>query len=345
MTTHTPRATTAAPPNEGLVADRTRPEAQDGIRPSGLHLLLTYRCTLECAHCFVWGSPRQTGAMSIETVRHILAQASGMGTVESIYFEGGEPFLCYSTLLAGTREAKHLGFSVGIVSNAYWGTSVERAFRTLRPLAGLVDELLISSDDYHRCRAAGLRTENASTAARQLGIGLNAIHIAQPEAGQDLVSGQIPPGSHGVMYRGRAAACLARRAAPKPWGQMTDCPYEDLREPERVHVDPYGNVHICQGIAIGSLWKTPLREIFSRYRPETHPITGALLDGGPAELVRRYQLPHDVAYADACHLCDHARRRLRNRFAEHLMPDEMYGVPAAPPRPVRHNSTAAEAFR
>ena len=49
-------------------------------------------------------------------------------------------------------------------------------------------------------------------------------------------------------------------------------------------------------------------------------------DGGPAELVRRYDLPCQGRYCDACHLCDAARRALRTRFPDALTPDQMYGV-------------------
>jgi len=305
---------------------------------SSLHILLTYRCTLECDHCFVWGSPRQTGAMSIETLKQILQQASEAGTIESIYFEGGEPFMCYATLLAGAREAKRLGFSVGVVSNSFWATRPERALKTLEPFVGLVDDLLLSSDIYHDSQPGRGRAQIAAAAAQQLGIRCNEISIAEPEAAQSSPTGQIPAGEHGVMYRGRAAAKLAGRAAPQPWTQMTSCPFENLRDPVRVHVDPHGYLHICQGIALGNLLQTPLRELCDRYEPDAHPITGALLAGGPAELVRRFGLPHNETYADACHLCDAARRQLRSQFVDILMPDEMYGVPARPvarPQPVR----------
>jgi len=42
-------------------------------------------------------------------------------------------------------------------------------------------------------------------------------------------------------------------------------------------------------------------------------------------LVEKYNLPHDEAYADACHLCYTARQMLRNKFSEILAPDQMYG--------------------
>ncbi len=298
---------------------------------SSLHILLTYRCTLACDHCFVWSSPRQTGTMSLETLRQVLAQAADLGTIQSIYFEGGEPFLCRATLLEGAREAKRLGFAVGIVSNGFWASRLERALRTLQPFAGLVDDLLISSDVYHGGERAQDRAGHAAAAASQLGIPCSVITIAAPEAAQASPTGQIPSGEHGVMYRGRAAAVLARRAGPQPWSQFASCTFENLRDPGRIHVDPYGWLHICQGIALGNLTQTPLRDLSRRFDPDAHPITGPLLAGGPARLVERYGLPHAEAYADACHLCDHARRLLRARFSGILTPDEMYGAPALPP--------------
>jgi hypothetical protein len=130
------------------------------------------------------------------------------------------------------------------------------------------------------------------------------------------------------MYRGRAAEELVARAPEqRGWEDLTECPFEDLHEPGRVHVDPLGNLHLCQGISLGNLYRRPLREICEAYDPAAHPIAGPLLDGGPAALVERYGLPHEKRYADACHLCYEARRALRTRFPEILAPDQMYGVP------------------
>jgi MoaA/NifB/PqqE/SkfB family radical SAM enzyme len=297
------------------------------MKLSGLHILLTYQCTLECDHCFVWSSPWQSGVMTLENLRRLLQQAQDLGTIESIYFEGGEPFLYYGLLLAGTREAARLGFEVGVVSNGYWATSVDDALEWLRPFAGLLNDLSISSDLYHWSEALSRQMQNARAAAEQLGIPLGVISIAQPEAANAAsTTGQLPAAESAVMYRGRAAQKLAVRAPHQLWTQFAECPYENLREPGRIHVDPFGNVHICQGIALGNVFRTSLKEICEAYDPESHPIIGPLLTGGPAELARRYQVPHAEDYADACHLCDDARRKLRQRFPEILMPDQMYAV-------------------
>jgi hypothetical protein len=294
---------------------------------SGLHLLLTYQCNFECDHCFVWGSPWQSGTMTLRDVRRILRQAQDLGSVEWIYFEGGEPFLYYTTLLKGVQEAAHMGFQVGVVSNSYWATDEEDALACLEPFDGLVQDLSISSDLYHYSQELSRQAKHACSAAERLGIPIGVISIAQVEA-TDAASavGQLPVGDSDVMYRGRAVDKLVPQADRRPWEEFTECPYEDLREPGRLHVDPFGNLHVCQGISIGNLLQRPLSDICETYAPESHPITGPLLGGGPAELVRRYELPHQATHADACHLCYAARHALRTRFPETLTPDQMYGV-------------------
>jgi hypothetical protein len=76
---------------------------------------------------------------------------------------------------------------------------------------------------------------------------------------------------------------------------------------------------------MGNLWQQPLSELVGSYDPESHPIIGPLLDGGPAALVERFDLPHEESYIDACHLCYLARDQLRSRFPEFLAPATVYG--------------------
>lgn len=294
------------------------------MKLSGLHILLTYQCTYECDHCFVWGSPWQSGVLTIEQIEQILHQAKE-ADIESVYFEGGEPFLYYAVLVKGVRMASEMGFSVGIVSNAYWATTVTDAAEWLQPFAGRVSDLTVSSDLYHCEKCLGENPQNAMVAAKWMNIPTGVISIARPEEGVPQTHGQIED-QGAVMYRGRAAVALAPGATRHPWNEFTQCPHEDLREPGRVHLDPLGNLHICQGIIIGNIFKKRLKEICEYYDADTHPICGPLLSGGPVELVSEYNLPHESTYADACHLCYEARLKLRTRFPEILTPDQMYGV-------------------
>ena len=293
------------------------------MKLSGLHILLTYQCTYECDHCFVWGSPWQKGTLTFEQIEQILGQAKEAG-VASIYFEGGEPFLYYAILTKAVYKAADMGFSVGIVSNAYWANSVADAEEWLRPFAGRVDDLTVSNDLFHCSEALGERPKNALVAAKWLNIPTGTISIAQPDAEAKQTHGQIEDEGT-VMFRGRAAKMLVEKAASHPWEGFDSCPHEDLREPGRVHLDPLGNLHICQGISIGNVFETPLKEICDNYDADVHPICGLLLAGGPAALVTEYNLPHASSYADACHLCYEARTTLRERFPQYLNPDQMYG--------------------
>jgi hypothetical protein len=285
------------------------------MKLSGIHILLTYQCTFECDHCFVWGSPWQSGTLTLGQIEQILEQAQAAG-VKEVYYEGGEPFLYYAILLRAVELAVERGFEVGIVSNGYWAHTREDACEWLAPLAGKLVDLSISSDLYHYSEEHSLQAQNAVAAARDLGIPVGTISIAQPEA---------PDSS--VMYRGRAWRELAPRAPQRsPWEDFTKCPHEDLRDPGRVHLDPLGYLHICQGISLGNIFETDLAQVCAQYDADAHPICGPLIHGGPAALVSEYNLPHAPAYADACQLCYEARGHLRSRFPQVLGPDQIYGV-------------------
>jgi MoaA/NifB/PqqE/SkfB family radical SAM enzyme len=295
------------------------------MRLEGLHLLLTYRCLNECDHCFVWGGPRQEGTLTLEALREILRQAKALGRLSWIYFEGGEPFLYFPLLLTGVRTAARLGFRVGLVSNAYWATSQQDAALWLKPMASLIADLSLSADDYHGGKEDS-RPTVALEAAERLGIPVSLIHIAPiPSCGEGAV-GKLPPGESGVMFKGRAAENLAPSVRGYPRETFSECPHEDLACPSRLHIDPYGFVHVCQGISIGNLFQMPLKDICESYDPASHPVLGPLLNGGPAELSRRNGFGKEKLFADACHLCYQTRRALRGRYPDVLAPDAMYGA-------------------
>ena len=130
----------------------------------------------------------------------------------------------------------------------------------------------------------------------------------------------------GVMFRGRAAEKLPADLPRRPWQELTRCPHEDLADPRRIHVDCLGHVHLCQGLSMGNFRQAPFADLVRAYQGREHPIVGPLLDGGPAELVRRYELPHESSYVDECHLCFHARRALICRFPQYLAPPQVYGL-------------------
>jgi len=42
---------------------------------TGIHILLTYKCTLECDHCFLYSNPRAQGTMTIQQIRSVLSES------------------------------------------------------------------------------------------------------------------------------------------------------------------------------------------------------------------------------------------------------------------------------
>jgi hypothetical protein len=214
-------------------------------------------------------------------------------------------------------HAAWLGFRVGLVTNAYWATSIEDALRWLEGL-GSVHLLHVSSDDFHHGGDPGglERVAHAVAAARRLDISVSTLGVEPDE----------------IMFRGRAVDKLTPGLARRPAATFTTCPHEKLDAPTRVHVDPLGFVHVCQGITIGNVFETPLRAIVRRYAPASHPIVGPLLRGGPCELAHALEFDSaatDGGYVDACHLCFLARRAARSRGLAHLEPAIVYDGPSA----------------
>ena len=128
------------------------------------------------------------------------------------------------------------------------------------------------------------------------------------------------------MFRGRAAEKLIGTLPRRRPEEFTKCPHEDLRDPRRVHLDAYGNVHLCQGLSMGNMWQTPLSVLVGNYDAEAHPVCGPLVTGGPAELGRRSGFRHEDGCVDACHLCYLVRRALIERFPRYLAPAQVYGL-------------------
>ena len=294
---------------------------------SEIHFLLTYRCNFECDHCFLYCSPTTPGTFTIQQVEVVLEEALKIGTIKMIYFEGGEPTLYFPLLVESIKRANKKGFEAGIVSNAYGALAEEDAHLWLDPLknAGL-SVLSVSDDTFHY----GDERDNPALIAQKVGeqINLNTfpICIDPPEVlesppgekGRSLIGG-------GAKFRGRAADKLTEGLPTRPWNELQECPYEDLVSPSRVHVDSYGNIHICQGISIGNFWKKPLSEIVAEYNPEQHPICGPLIRKGPAGLIEELGLVPPDEYVDECQACFYLRRGLLDEYPDILAPKQVYG--------------------
>jgi MoaA/NifB/PqqE/SkfB family radical SAM enzyme len=299
----------------------------------GIHFLLTYRCTNECDHCFLYCSPGARGAFTFAQIERTLDEAVKLGTVTNIYFEGGEPFLYYPLLLESVKAAHERSFFTGIVTNSYWAESIEDAEMWLKRLkdAGL-DDISFSDDALHSGESGDEKPGYALEAAKWLGLSAGTICIEEPvvkiegvEADSAQGRGELVIGGS-ACFKGRAADMLTEGLPVKPWQGFTACEREELSAPGRVHVDSFGNVHLCQGLSLGNMWQTPLTELMRNYDAKKHPICSHLLAGGPAQLARAFGVEVEDGYVDECHLCYNVRRKLMSRFPDILAPELVYGA-------------------
>jgi MoaA/NifB/PqqE/SkfB family radical SAM enzyme len=297
---------------------------------TGIHFLLTYTCSFECDHCFVYSSPEAKGTFTIDQIKSVFDEIKKIDTIEWIYFEGGEPFLFYPVMLEGIKIARSKGYKTGIVTNAYWATSVRDAEIWLKPLSELeISDLSVSDDLFHQEDKEYNSARFSLQAAERLKLPSATICIEKPTVevvndksqakGKPIIGG-------GVRFRGRAADKLIEGLPRRPYEEFFECPHENLENPERVHIDSYGNVHICQGLSMGNMWEIPLSNLIMNYDVNSHPICRPLNNGGPVLLAKEYNVMHDKEYVDVCHFCYSIRRALIDKFAQYLVPRQIYGL-------------------
>lgn len=301
-----------------------------------VHLILTYKCTSECSHCFLHCGPGQPGAMTLMGMEGLLEQAASIDSVTHAYFEGGEPMLYYPLVRAGIERSQELGLSTGVVTCGYYATTVPDGRLWLRPLKELgLGSLEVSIDRLHGDGETKANARNLVDAARELGLDVSVLSVCDPREEEcaeatDTRTGEEPSP---IMHRGRAAHEMVEGLELRPLDGFTECPFEDLESPTRVHVDPYGNVHVCQGILAGNVWDGSLPQVVRGYSPRDHPVLGPLIEGGPLALAEATGVGLGRDYASECHACYSIRRELRQNpdYRGTLGPAQVYGEEPEPP--------------
>ena len=91
------------------------------MKLTGIHFLLSYQCTYECDHCFLWGSPQARGTMTLAQIRNVLQQAKALGRLNRI-----------------TRVLSHHGIAVEKVAGQAHVVHADLGYGT-QPLDGILD--------------------------------------------------------------------------------------------------------------------------------------------------------------------------------------------------------------
>ena len=305
-----------------------------GMPLEEVHVVLTYRCLSECSHCFLHCGPNQPGTYTFNELEGLLEQASAIEGVKWVYFEGGEPMLYFPLLERGIALATQLGLDTGIVTCGYFSVTRQDGERWLGRLkeAGL-KAIDVSLDALHGTRDACTHARNLIDAAKAMGLRTTMISISDPRGVEEDLELMMRPGEEPspALIRGRAAHDLVEGLDTYPADRFTECSIEHLEEPRRIHVDPYGNVHVCQGILAGNVWDSSLAQVVTSFDPRNHPILGPLVEGGPAALIREHMPWSKESYASECHACYEVRRTMRLAYKAYLGPAQVYGEEPEPP--------------
>ena len=307
------------------------------MKPSGLHLLLTYKCNASCGHCFLSCSPQQKGTMSAEEANGYIDQAAKIPYINHLFIEGGEPFLYPDTVRTIIKRATDKGFWIGLLSNGFWAANDEKAREVLAPLieAGLTN-LDISTDAWHSEFVPLERAERAARVAQELGVEAELMVCAggvnESSVLTKLKTDGFDISPSGIVCKGRASTSDICTMEKVPWEKLTSCGVK-FGGGSRVHIGPYGGIHICQGLlAKGDARVKPLKKIFKTFNLKGQPICAALDRGGPAELAglaKEYGFEVKDAYADGCQLCFETRCHLQKFFPDEIGPPGIFKSNAA----------------
>ncbi|MFX1568223.1 MAG: radical SAM protein [Promethearchaeota archaeon] len=318
---------------------------QNKKRINFLTFLISYKCTNECKHCAIPGSPNQDNKlMELQDVKKYLEEVTQNYIVDEVGFFGGEPLLHFDLLISFIKEVKRYGIPIiGLPTNGFWGKNDSTAKHYTQKLkeAGL-NTIGFSVDTFHQEFVPLEVVKRAMKAAYEAGIetiysitqnlGLSNINNSINEQNEkfacsiskELEFCQIINSE--LQVKGRAVNNLT------DYFSMDAIPSERclIFKVPMFMVDPNGWVfhQLCNGICIGNAKDKSLSEILREFNYRKHPIIGKLVTkGGPQNLleiaIEKGYKPRK-GYADKCHLCFSVRNFLRPYYPNILEPSNLY---------------------
>ncbi len=124
------------------------------FEPKSLVVDITRQCTEACKHCVVAASPRRRERLSLPQITTAVEDARRNGFV-SVSFYGGEPFVAKDDLYAAVKMVYENGLQPQIMSNGFWGRTMESAHKVFDELAavqppdGITLSINLSTDEFH----------------------------------------------------------------------------------------------------------------------------------------------------------------------------------------------------
>jgi organic radical activating enzyme len=276
--------------------------------PFRVGLLLTKRCNIDCAHC--WLRPTQNGAdMPLDEAKGYIDQASDIPTLEWISFTGGEPFLLPRLLDELVGYASEKGLRTECVTNASWAETPEKAEDNLETLKGSGLENV--RNGLEAAKRLGLRTVIMSTARKGSVLRLSEIvRKLRPEEIKILKDGKPT----------EKDSAIALESAFIPVGRGAELPREEwligmspIEGPcplvlKDIGIDTDGELLACCSAAsiqtrgrLGNVVKTGLKELLADAWGQAS--FRSLAEQGPSSLADSLGIRWRDGFVSRCHLC------------------------------------------
>lgn len=255
------------------------------IKPNAISLLSTLRCSAACDNCCFGCNPKQGRSMTYDEMKGYVDMGleTYPDTIKKFCLTGGECMLLGKDVDRILAYCKSRGLECSMVSNAFWATDYEKAFKTLKRLqrSGLALVAFSTGDD-HNQYVPWTNVKNACLAAARLGLSPELRYEERPghmsilrhiEADEEMSlfikSRSIKIMMNTWMEYNNKGAGTRRTKVPFPeYREIKGCSslFQDII------IDPYGEVYACCGIGachipqmrLGNVQREPIKDIYER---------------------------------------------------------------------------------
>lgn len=293
--------------------------------PKSLALRVSYRCNIGCRFCYNISLPNSDIVMDDEMLLSSIEQCRKNG-FRSVGFSGGEIFLFAPSLYKCIRRAREVGYrSISIVTNGYWGKSVESTRKTIAALveAGFApprDRISMSVGEFHHefldwSYARNIAKEYFSVFEQPLRFDFELVPGNErllEEFKRYMKEQEVPENAYSLELR-KFIANIGRwkESEGRPVGSKPISSFKKCNAINRFVVDPDGKVLPCcgfnrfiDGISVGNLHDNTVAELIEQAQTHvaTRYLTYAPMDAIYQELSTAFELPKD--FSVICEVCE-----------------------------------------
>lgn len=320
------------------------------MKPRVIGMLITLRCNAACKHCCFSSNPNRIDVMPLEEALMYVDQIADTKALRGISITGGEPFVEYATLSAIVKHAGLYGLKSRIVSNCFWASTREKAYRKLETLVdnGL-SELSVSFDATHEEYVKKKNVKNAVEVALELGLkvvistvipnGDIAKHAQKVQTDLALpqheslfiMPGYIVPSGESIKHFSLESLSLVDGSTENGKRLHHSCPHV-IREPI---ITPSGDLAACcspssathkgfdESYVIGNLHDTHISDLLSKL--ENSLIFNAIMMDGPWKLFQIVERvdPNVMKRKKFINICDLCYQLMSNASALKIIQDEL----------------------